>query len=250
MKKLASAFLLLLVAASISFAQTIVIKPKKTVYTRKGKEVPKEKKTFTVIYPLFNGTMSVAAKKNLEKTISYWNVFETSLQDNLNDDHWLYEMSYKINYNKNGILDIALMMDGSGAYPDQSAKELVIDLKTGEQAKFADVFKTESLDKFAPLVDAKLKAEVAETIKSIEEDKSSGYTKEDNDSFKEELNALSFTAETFDEFSVSDKGVTIFYDAGFPHVIQALQPAGRYFFTWAEAKPFIKPDGLLGKFVS
>ena len=241
--------MLLVAAASVSFAQTIVIQPKKTVYTRKGKGVPKHKRTFVVTYPLFNGTMNVAAKKKLADTISYWRVFETTLQENLNDSDWLYEMSYAVNYNKNGILDIALTMEGVGAYPDQSIKNLVVDLKTGEQIKFADVFKTESLDQFAPLVDAKLKAENAETIKSIDADKSSGYSKEDNDSFKEQLDALSFTAETFDDFSVSDKGVTIFYDAGFPHVIQALQPAGRYFFTWTEVKPFIKPDGLLGKFV-
>lgn len=249
MKKLSTAFLLLFAAASFSFAQTIIIKPKKTVYTRAGKDVPKEKKTFVVTYPLFNGTMPVAAKKNLEKTISYWRVFDTTLAENQGDYHWLSDLSYQVNYNKNGILDIALTMEGSGAYPDQSTKDLVIDLKTGEQMKFADVFKSGALDKFAPMVDAKLKAEVAETIKSIDADKSSGYTREDNDSFKEQLNGLSFTTETFDEFSVSDKGVTIFYDAGFPHVIQALQPAGKYFFTWAEAKPFIKTDGLLAKFI-
>lgn len=249
MKKYAFAFLLVCVTASINFAQTIVIQPKKTVYTRKGKDVPKEKRTFTVTYPMFNGTMSAAAQKNLEKTIKYWNVFDTTLAENLADDYWLYEMSYKVNYNKNGILDIALTMEGSGAYPDRSTKDLVVDLKTGEQVKFADAFKSDSLDKFAQMVDRKLKGEVAETIKDIEEDKSSGYTKEDNDSFKEQLNALSFTAETFDEYSVNDKGVTIFYDAEFPHVIQALQPNGQYFFTWAEAKPFIKPAGLLGKFI-
>ncbi len=248
MKKLSLAFLMLFVAASINFAQTIIIKPKKTVYTRKGKEVPKEKRTFTVTYPLFNGTMSVAAKKNLEKTISYWNVFETTLAENLADDYWLYELSYQVNYNRNGILDIALMMDGSGAYPDQTVKDFVIDLKTGGQVKFADAFKSDSLSKFAAMVDAKLKAENKETIESMESDKSAD--KEADASFKEQLASLTFTAETFDEFSVNDKGVTIFYDAGFPHVSQALEPAGRYFFTWAEAKPFIKPDGLLGKFVS
>lgn len=249
MKKLASAFLLLFIAAAINFAQTIVINPKKNVYTRKGKEVPKEKRTFTVTYPLFNGTMPVAAKKNLEKTISYWKVFDTTLQENLTADYWLSKLSYEVNYNKNGVLAIALTMDGSGAYPDQSTKNLVIDLKTGERVKFADVFQIDSLDRFAPLVDAKLKAENADTIKSVEADKSGDYTKEDKNSFKKQLEALSFAPETFDEFSVSDKGVTIFYDAGFPHVIQALQPAGRYFFTWAEVKPFIKADGLLGKFV-
>jgi hypothetical protein len=60
---------------------------------------------------------------------------------------------------------------------------------------------------------------------------------------------LKFTAETFKDFSVADKGVTIFYDAGFPHVIQALQPVGRYFFTWAQVKPFVRHEGLFGKFI-
>ncbi len=249
MKKLASVWLLILVAATISFAQTIKITPKKTVYTRKGKVTSKEKRTFTVTYPIVSGAMPLATKKKLENTLSYWRAFKTTLAENMSGYDWLYEMSYEVNYNKNGVLDIALAMDGSGAYPDQSTRDLVVDLKTGKQVKFADAFKIDSLDKFAQMVDAKLKTEIEEIIKSVEEDKSSGNTKEDNDSLKEELNALSFKPETFDEFSVNDKGVTIFYDAGFPHVIQALQPDGRYFFTWAEAKPFIKPDGLLRKFV-
>ena len=249
MRKLSLAFVLLLVVASINFAQTVTVTPKKTVYTRRGKVTSKEKRNFTVTYPVVAGAIPLAAKKKLNDTISYWRVFDTTLAENLGDYDWLYEMSYAVNYNKNGVLDIALTMDGAGAYPDQSTRNLVVDLKTGEQVKFADAFKTDALDKFAPLVDAKLKTEVKEIIKSIDEDKSSGNTKEDNDSLKEQLNALSFTPESFNEFSVSDKGVTIFYEAGFPHVIQALEPAGNYFFTWAEAKPFIKPDGLLGRFV-
>ena len=165
MKKSALAFLLLLVAVSINFAQTIVIKPKKTVYTRKGKDVPPEKKTFTVTYPLFNGAMPLAAKKNLEKTISYWRVFDITLQENLGDDYWLSELSYKVNYNKNGVFDIALTMDGSGAYPDQSTLDLVVDLKTGGQVKFNDVFKADSLAPLAKMVDAKLKAETKKLFK-------------------------------------------------------------------------------------
>ena len=249
-KRTASAFLLMLAAASINFAQVVRVTPKKTVYTRKGKEVPKEKRTFVVTYPVISGAISSNTKKKLENTISYWRVFDDSLQDNLTDNYWLYEMSYKVNYNKNGVLDIALTTDGSGAYPDSSTVDLIVNLKTGGQIKFADAFKTDSLDKFAQMVDAKLKVEVKEVIKSLDDDKSGDNDKETNDSFKEQLNALSFTTETFNEYSVNDKGVTIIYDAGFPHVIQALEPNGRYFFSWAQVKPFIRRDGLLAKFVS
>ena len=244
--------LVVLIFSTAIFAQTVTITPKKNVYTRKAKSVPKEKRTFTVTYPVVSGTMSPAVKKKLENSISYWRTFETTLAENLGDYDWLYELSYKVNYNKNGILDIALTQDGSGAYPDSQTIVKVINLKTGEQAKLTDVFKADSLPKLAAMVDKKLAAEKAQIIKDINEGKfDEGGTpdKEANDAVKEQLGNLEFTTDSFDQYSVSDKGVTFIYDADFPHVIQAAQPDGRYFFTWAELKPFIKPEGLLGQFI-
>jgi hypothetical protein len=250
MKKLFPAFLLMLIAAAIGFAQVVRITPKKTVYTRKGRDIPKEKKTFVVTYPIVSSAIPAATKKKLENTISYWSVFETTLRENQGEYHWLSELSYAINYNKNGVLDIALTQEGVGAYPDGSTVDLIIDLKTGEQVKFNDAFKSDSLAKFAEMVNAKLDVEKKEIIKSIDKgDFGDADGKEADDSLKEQLNGLSFTAETFDQYSIDDKGVTIIYDAGFPHVIQAAQPDGRYFFTWKEVKPFIRRDGLLAKFI-
>ena len=251
MKKSILAFSLLLIATSICFAQTAVqITPKKTVYMRKGKQFSKEKKTFVITYPLVSGTMPAAARKKLENTISYWRVFETTLRENLNEYDWLSEMSYQVNYNKNGILDISLTQEGAGAYPDGRTVNLVIDLKTGEQIKIKDAFKADSLAKLAKMVNAKLELEKKEIILSVDRGEfGEGAEKGEMDPLKEQVNELSFTAETFDEFSINDKGVTFFFDAGFPHVIKAAQPDGRYFFTWAQIKPFIRGDGLLGKFV-
>ncbi len=249
--KILLGFLAIFAFTSTAFAQTLVITPKKTVYTRKGKVSFKEKRTFTVTYPLFNGTMPVAAKKKLENTISYWRVFETSLKENLTESDWLSDLYYKVNYNKNGILDIALTQEGSSAYPDSLTKELVIDLKTGEQVKFDDAFKADSRTAFAELVNKKLQAETAAIIKRVDKGEfgDTASEKEANEAVKEQLKGLEFTGESFDEYSVNDKGATIIYDAGFPHVIQAAQPDGQYFFTWAQLKPFIRADSLLGKFV-
>ena len=55
--------------------------------------------------------------------------------------------------------------------------------------------------------------------------------------------------EDLDQFSLSDKGVTFIYDYGFPHAIEALQPDGRFFLSWAKLRPFIKRDGLLARFI-
>ena len=249
MRKLFLASLLMLIAVSIGFAQVVRIAPKKTVYTRKGRDVPKEKKTFVVTYPLVSGAIPAATKKKLENTISYWRVFETTLQENQGEYHWLSELSYAVNYNKNGVLDIALTQEGVGAYPDASTVDLIINLKTGEQIKFKDAFKADSLVKFAAMVDKKLKIETKKIIQTIDKGEFGENGKEADESLKEQLGALSFTAETFDQYSIDDKGVTIIYDAGFPHVIQAAQPDGRYFFTWAQIKPFIERDGLLAKFI-
>lgn len=248
MKKIVSAFLLTLVAVSVGFAQIVKITPKRTVYKRTVKQDQKEKRTFVVTYPVVSGAMPTANRKKLENTISYWRVFEMTLQESQSDT-WLSDLYYKVNYNKNGILDIALTQEGSAAYPDSSTVDLVVDLKTGEQVKFKDVFKTDSLDAFAKMVDKKLSVEKTAVIRRIDKGEFGENGKEADDSLKEQLGTLSFTAETFKEFSVGDKGVTIIYDAGFPHVIQAAQPDGRYFFSWAQVKTFIRRDGLLGKFI-
>src|SRR5215203_5820339 len=98
---LATAFL-----TAAAFSQTVVITPKKTIHTRKFKVSFKEKKTFTITYPIVSGTISAAARKKLEDNISFWRVFETSLNENLMESDWLSEAYYKVDYNKNGILVI------------------------------------------------------------------------------------------------------------------------------------------------
>jgi hypothetical protein len=240
--------LAILAFSSIAFSQTVIITPKKTVYTRKGEVTYKYKRTFTVTYPIVSGAFSAATKKKLENTISFWRVFETTLAENMTEN-WLSNAYYKVNYNKNGLLDISLTQEGSGAYPDSHTYNLVINLKTGKQVKFANVFKSDRLPELAKMVDKKLKIETTATIKQIDKGKFGENGKEGEDYLKEKLRGLEFTAETFNEFAVNDKGVTIIYDADFPHVIQEAQPNGRYFFTWAQLKPFIKADGLLGKFI-
>lgn len=246
--KLLSAVVALFLFAAFVSAQTIVITPKRIVYTRKLKNIEPEKKTFEVRYPVVSGAITSAAKKNLNDTISYWRVFETSLKESLTDRS-LVSLDYTVNYNKKGILDISLKSETIGAYLDMHTVNLVIDEKTGKTIKFNDAFAANSRTKLANLVDVKLAAEKKEIIKSIDADRESFSDAEGRDSAKQQVNELIFTGENFNEFSVNDKGVTILYDAGFPHVIQALQPDGRYFFTWAQIKPFVRRDGLLARFI-
>ena len=112
--------------------------------------------------------------------------------------------------------------------------------------KAADAFNPDSLATLAEMANQKLKAETRERIKEAEAGKDSDA--DQKSSLKDQLEQLTFTVENLDEFSVNDKGLTFLYDAGFPHVIQALQPDGRYFFSSAELRPYIKRNGPLGIF--
>ena len=132
------------------------------------------------------------------------------------------------------------MQDGIGAYPDTHTKHFAINLRNGELIKAGDAFDSPSLDTLAALVDKKLQTENQETIRD------SG---DDRETAKDLLKDLKIKASDLDDFSISDKGITFLYDAGFPHVAQALQPVGQYFFTFAELKSYIKRDGPLGMFV-
>ena len=230
---------------SASAQVRITITPKKIIYRRQGRGIEKFKRTFSVRYPIVRGAINPAIKSRLEKTISYWRVFDTTLAETMVETG-LDTLDYTVNYNQNGLLDLTLTEEFSAAYPSTQNYNLVVDLKTGRQIKFGDVFKTATKVKLAEMVNQKLEAEKREILKQIAADKDE--TQESKDSLAEQVSALEFTAESFNEFRVDGKGVTILYDAGFPHVIQALQPAGEYFFTYSELKPFLKPDGLLGKF--
>src|SRR5262249_37822610 len=135
--KLLLSFLLLCCLADIALAQSVVITPKKTVY-RRPKASSKYKRTFTIRYPRVSGLTS-ALNKKVETTISYAKVSDLDLKEEMSGE-WLEQADYKVNYDKNGILDITLTIDGSGAYPSSSSKTVVVDLKTGNRIAPQDVF--------------------------------------------------------------------------------------------------------------
>ena len=239
MKKLLFSLLLLLCLTGIALSQSVIITPKKTVY-RRAKPMSSYKKTFTIRYPRVSG-LSPALNKKVQTTISYEKVSELNLKEELGEVQWLEEADYKINYNKNGLLDITLTMDGSGAYPSSFSKTAVVDLKTGNRVAPQDVFT--NLTGLAAMCK---KAQKAEIKKSITDIKKGNPDEENPESLFQDAD---FKVDNLKEFSVSDNGLTFLYDYGFPHVVEALQPDGRYFFTWRQMKPYIKQGGLLHQFV-
>ena len=108
--------------------------------------------------------------------------------------------------------------------------------------KPSDVFEAHKITQVVAVVDRQLQREIKDRK---EEEKDPADKEAVDDTYKD----LKFQLKDLDDFSVGPKGITFLYDAGFPHVIRALEPAGRYFFSYSALKPFIKRDGPLGQFV-
>lgn len=239
--KFASVSFILLALSSIAFAQSVVITAKKIVYKRPKTEMD-YKKTFTVIRPQVKGLTPTALNKKVEAAISYEKSFDLNINDEIKETQWLEEAGYTVNYNKNGILDITLSLDGSGAYPSTYNKPVVVNLKTGSRIRPIDVFT--NLSGLAAKARAAQKAEIKKAAAGYKKDPDAA----DFDG-SEYFKSANITAKDLQNFTISDKGLTFIYDYGFPHVALALQPDGRFFYSWAQLKPFIKRDGLLGRFV-
>jgi len=227
-----------LISSTVS-AQTITVTPSKITY-RRPKPISPYKKNFTVIRPRVKGVPAALAKK-IESAISYEKNFEFSVQEEIKDIQWLAEATYDLDYNKKGILGVTLTVDGSGAYPDGSSKPILVNIKTGNRVTPTDVFT--DLNGLAAKINVMQQAEIKQAIIDIKKENPDEETPENL------FENANFAAADMKEFSVSDKGVTFWYDYGFPHVIQALQPEGRYFMSWAQLKSHIKPGGLFGQFV-
>lgn len=221
---------------------------KRVVIVRTGKlarQFP-ERRRAVVNLPVVGGIADARVLRKVRASLDLKNLFDTSLAE-YREDAWLEELDFKVNYNRNYILDITMWQTGTGAYPDTHSVHLVFNLKTGDVLRAADVFKPAALPELARMADEKLRAEVSGLIQTVEQDKSADG--EQRQSLKEDLLRLSFHVEHLNNFIVGDRGLTFLYDAGFPHVIQALEPDGRYFFTYAQLAPHIKRDGPLGRFV-
>jgi hypothetical protein len=223
-----------------------IIQRRRVVLTRSpklAKEFPYKKRA-VVVYPVVSG-LSAPVLRRVRSVLDFKNIFGSSLRE-YREEAWLEEFSYKVNHNGNYLLDITFSQSGSGAYPDEQDKHFLINLKNGNVVKASDAFVR---DKFAPLtamVDQKLKLELKEILESLKDSKSDP---EDIRIAGEAQEPLEFKIENLDDFSVSAKGVTFLYDAGYPHVIRALQPNGTYFFSYSELRPYIKRDGPLGQFI-
>ncbi len=211
-------------------------------------QLAKERPTRTkavVVYPEVSGLTDATVLNKVRRSIAVENVFGSTLKQ-YRDDWWLDEFGYTVNHNGNYILDITFTQSGRAAYPDIQTRHFAINLKNGNVLKATDVFESPGLEKLVQILNGKLQKEVA----SLSTKAKTELAKADATNVVDALELQKFELKDLDNFSVGKTGITFLYDAGFPQVITAYEPSGKYFMSYVELKPFIKRDGILWQFVS
>ena len=180
---------------------------------------------------------------NIDQLLSAKNIYGQSLSEMEADikggDVWLDLADYQIDYNNHYLLDGDYMLSGSGAYPSTTVRHLLISSRDGKKVTAALAFTKASLPKLAALVSKARKAEM---------DRWGKENRAHAEDFKD-LFAQTINEDPLSSFSISDSGVTFLHDWAFPHACQALQPPGRYFFSFQELAQFIAPNGPLQVFL-
>lgn len=226
----------------------LIVRPRRIVLVRSPKlarQFP-DRKTATVTYPVVSGLSNSAVLRRVRSLLDFKNIFDYSLQE-YREDTWLSEFSYTVNYNRDFLFDITFNQNGVAAYPDDQSKHFLINLKNGRIVKAADAFLSDKFATLAKMVDQKLQAELGQM--KTEAKQSSNLDTTESESIVEALEQMKFGPENLEEFSVGPDGITFLYDAGLPHVIQAFEPEGRYFFSYSELTPYLNRTGPLGQFV-
>ena len=195
--------------------------------------------TVVMIRPIVTG-LPEAVLKRIRKELELKNV--------LADHYHFYKhrymggFDYRVTYNQNHILAITFSWN---AYFADHERPMIFDLRDGSLITVQDLFREDKIPELATLVDQKLQAELQQMIR----DYSASGSGNIEFVWKAENAALRITPDDLAEIAINDKGIAFFYKARFHHSRAWAEPPGRYFFTYNELKPFLKPDTVVSQFV-
>ncbi|MBP6986072.1 MAG: hypothetical protein KBB83_05715 [Alphaproteobacteria bacterium] len=198
-----------------------------------------------IVLPILTGLNDKKLTRKINKHLSLESLYGSSLdaikEEFLRCEGTIRTIGYEVIRLDNTILSINLFMETEAAYPDQSNAYRSINLKTGDIVRPEDVFPQAKLDDLVRLIKLK-KAK-------IEKNDERRLGSEELEDFQSIVgNAPSYTIEDLKNFVITEKGVRFFYNYGACHATRALEPADSFEFTFDELEPYIKADGLLGKY--
>jgi hypothetical protein len=194
-------------------------------------------------WPQIEGEVSKEVLKKMNDAISIDTVCGESIdsiQKNYSDcSCGTVGSGYSVNYNKSGILSLSISVETMGAYPDGYLRSYNFNIKTGEAFSIDDLIKKDSLPSLIRDLNAELTKRIEESKAIAAED---AEKSDDSESLDELFNRTEFSKEDLKSFIITDKGITFYFDFGFPHAFQALEPAGDFFISREELKPYLNPE--------
>jgi len=147
--------------------------------------------------------------------------------------------AYTVNYNKNGLLSLAITVDTITAYPSSYTKRYNFNTTNGEPVALEDLIYPAgefTLGTFAALGDQKLQVNIQNKVKSLEGTDGAGILKE---------KTYKFTQANLADYTVKENGIALYYDFQLPHVIKAIEPNTEVFLTFAEINDYLPEGGPL-----
>jgi hypothetical protein len=188
----------------------------------------------TVRYPVVTSLRNTNILKKIQTAISVESTGQ-SLNE-YQEDAWLSEIDYTVNYNQNSILDLTYSVSGSGAYPSTYKKRLSVNLKTGNILRAEDLFRVSTNITLAQTIEKMMQQEIQQNIAELQKD----YPE-----ITKYLAKHHFQIKNLSDFTITRQEITFYYDFGFAHAIKALEPSGAYFLSYDKLNRYIHPDGAI-----
>jgi hypothetical protein len=216
----------------VTYDDHAIVTPRRTERTYgKGED----RSTEVSIEPVVTGLRPPVLKR-VQNALKMKSVLGSDIYKWFYKKQGMFGYEYRVTYNRNYILSIAFTYN---AYFANHSRRLVFDLRDGHLIKLEELLVEERMQDLAKLVDQKLRAEIEEIVR-------------DSDLKRAKLEAqgpLKVSAADLYEFGINEKGITLFYNAGFHHTAKDVEPEGRYFFKYSELKDYLKPGSIVSQFI-
>ncbi len=201
-----------------------------------------ERTSAVVNFPTLASGATDSVTKSINKVIGLKAALDMDLEATKQDfleNFWLTEVSYKITYQDARAVSVFYTIEGLGAHPSTSFREVCADLKTGRQLKIDDILQNKKA--LQAHLNSLLAKEMRDQVKAA-----SGAEKDTISEYFDEQKPT-FSRSQLEHFVITPQGLTFRYDYDMPHVIKALEPKGTFDLSWKTLKPWIKPAWMLGK---
>ena len=195
-----------------------------------------------ISYPEVKGAANPELRNRIQEAVGLKAGTGYSLDEWRAGYEGLSSIDYEIHYNDRSLLSITYELEGAGAGPWASSRDLVVDLKTGRRLAASDLFKKDMLPELAAKLDVSLQAEIEEIRRKWSEETGLNWSEagEEHD--------WSFQVKDLDSFSLDGRGVTFSMEFGLPSLKKDLEPSGHYFLSHEDLAPYMERDGPLSRF--